>query len=120
MVRTSIGRLKQLGPLPSEEQATVEQLKEYEDLLLGIARPVTDEEARVLSKLSGLDDCFGLAWTMLQLIQTACRAERSGPPSFAGGRNVRQRTRVESPKGIVGGSSEQLRALPTDLHAILI
>ena len=34
-------------------------------------KPVTDEEACALVKLFGSDDCVGLAWTLLHLIETA-------------------------------------------------
>ena len=34
-------------------------------------RPVTDDEAALLIRCFGPDDCFGLAWTLLHLIETA-------------------------------------------------
>lgn len=33
--------------------------------------PVTNEEARVLVTLFGPDECYGLAWTLVHLIETA-------------------------------------------------
>jgi hypothetical protein len=69
-VRQEIHDLVKLGPLP-DEGATVERIAEYERLLLSISRPVTDEEATTLAGLFGPDDCYGLAWTLLHLIETA-------------------------------------------------
>lgn len=72
-MRTEIKQLEQLGPLPAESEAGVEQLKGYEQLLNSITKPISDEEARVLVKLFGLnhDSCFGVAWTLIHLIETA-------------------------------------------------
>jgi hypothetical protein len=70
-VRPAVGRLLDLGPLPQEELATPPQLELYQSLLGQIDPPVTDEEARVLMSLFGNDDCFGAAWTLLHLIETA-------------------------------------------------
>jgi hypothetical protein len=69
-VRQEIHELVKLGPLP-DEQANVERIAEYERLLLSISRPVTDEEAKALVGLFGPDDSYGLAWTLLHLIETA-------------------------------------------------
>lgn len=35
-----------------------------------ISRPVTGEEARALVDCFGSDDCYGVAWTLLHLIET--------------------------------------------------
>ena len=47
------------------------KLEERERLLDAIPRPVSNDEAIVLAGLFGPDDCFGLAWTLLHLIETA-------------------------------------------------
>jgi hypothetical protein len=63
-----------MGPPPSEQeliQNPSPRLEQYEQLLLSIQKPVTDEEARALIGLFGADGCFGLAWTLLHLIETA-------------------------------------------------
>jgi hypothetical protein len=36
-----------------------------------IEQPISDDDARALVKLFGPDDSFGLAWTLLHLIETA-------------------------------------------------
>lgn len=42
-----------------------------EQALRAITKPVTDEEARLLVTCFGDDDCFGLAWTLLHVVETA-------------------------------------------------
>jgi hypothetical protein len=71
MVRESVLRLVEMGPLPADQSAAVEELQERERLLKSIEKPVTDAEARELVKIFGPDDCYGLAWLMLHLIETA-------------------------------------------------
>ena len=70
-VRDQVRDLRKLGPLPAEREASVEQLKAYEVLLHAITKPLTDEEARSLACLFGPDECFGLAWTLLHLVEAA-------------------------------------------------
>lgn len=47
------------------------RLEKYQSLLEGIQPPVTNREAEELLKLFGPDECFGLAWTVLHLIESA-------------------------------------------------
>lgn len=76
-VRQEIEELAALGPLPLEErvvagEVTEEQLIRWERLILRIAGPVTDEEARILASLFPTEGtAFGLAWSLLHLIETA-------------------------------------------------
>ena len=71
-MRQEIRELSKLGPLPSEGIDTDADLVDlYANLLSKIAKPVTDEEAKVLVELFGSDDCYGLAWTLVHLIETA-------------------------------------------------
>jgi hypothetical protein len=60
-----------LGPLPSEDSRDVELMEKYDKLYRAINPPVTDEEARVLVKLFGSDGCFGLASSLVHLIETS-------------------------------------------------
>lgn len=83
-VRTEIAELEQLGPLPSEDDAEVPQLKKIEALYRAIAKPITDNEARVLVELFGPDGCYGVATSLMHLIETApgwplkdCLAQRN-------------------------------------------
>jgi len=59
-----------LGPLPSKE-APVDVIRRNQEAISLIHGPITDEEAVELRKSFGPDDCFGLAWTLLHLIETA-------------------------------------------------
>lgn len=70
-MRSEIKRLVLLGPLPPEPAASVEHLRQVEALLLSVTKPVSNEEARALVKLFGSDGCFGLAWSVLHLIESA-------------------------------------------------
>ena len=86
-MRRAVRELLALGPLPSEDEAEVEQLDRYEQLLHSISPPVTDDEARALVRIFPPSDesCYGLAWTLLHLIETAphwplqeCLEDRQG------------------------------------------
>lgn len=70
-MRPEITRLILLGQLLPEAEASVEHLRQLEVLLLSISKPVSNEEARALVRLFGPDSCFGLAWTVLHLIESA-------------------------------------------------
>jgi hypothetical protein len=72
-MRAAIHRLTALGPLPGTDAAQVDQLEHYQQLLSALQPPVSDAEAQVLTGLfppEG-DDCYGLAWTLVHLIETA-------------------------------------------------
>ncbi|MFI7316760.1 hypothetical protein [Streptomyces venezuelae] len=58
------------GPLPDWD-ATEEEIDRRERRLAAISRPVTREEAAALATCFGPDDCYGVAWTLLHLIETA-------------------------------------------------
>ena len=70
-MRPEVEALAKLGPLPAERAASVDFLQHHEKLYRSIRRPVTDEEARALVKLFGADDCFGLAASLMHLVETA-------------------------------------------------
>jgi hypothetical protein len=63
--------LRKLGPLPCSDDANVVVLKRFEELITSIRKPITDEEARVLVKTLGPDECYGLMWSLVGLIETA-------------------------------------------------
>jgi hypothetical protein len=69
-MREQVRQLLELGRLP-DWNADAERIDLYADLIQAIERPVTDEEAKVLVTLFGPDDCYGAAWTLLHLIETA-------------------------------------------------
>jgi hypothetical protein len=69
-IRPAVTDFLAVGPLPDEE-ASVEAIQRSQNLLEQIQGPVTDEEAAALLAGFGPDDCYGLAWTLLHLIETA-------------------------------------------------
>ncbi|MDQ0941766.1 hypothetical protein [Streptomyces sp. V1I1] len=57
------------GPLPdwdASEEETDRRVRQLE----AISRPVTAKEAKALVACFGPDDCYGVAWTLLHLIET--------------------------------------------------
>ena len=70
-MQLAIEKLIQLGRLPSSSDATVVTLQEIEALVEKVQTPITDDEARYLANLFGSDDCFGIAWSLLHLIETS-------------------------------------------------
>ncbi|WPW19196.1 hypothetical protein [Streptomyces sp. HNS054] len=75
MIRDQVREFVRLGcPLPSEQDNSEEgdeAFDEMERALQAIGKPVTDEEAKLLVNCFGEDDCFGLAWTLLHLVESA-------------------------------------------------
>ena len=61
-------------------------------MLESVAKPVTDDEAAALAQLFGPGDCFGLAWTLVHLVESAPRVAPTGPTS-----TCRQRVDCASP-----------------------
>lgn len=70
-MRAEVRRLHALGPLPAEGEATEGGLAAHQAALEAIARPLSDEEGRLLMESFGPDGCFGGAWTLLHLIETS-------------------------------------------------
>ena len=70
-LQESVSLLARMGPLPNSHDASPSVLKETEVLLDSIPRPVSNDDARILVTLFGPDDCNGLAWSLLHLIETA-------------------------------------------------
>jgi hypothetical protein len=62
-----------MGPLPDSASPAYEQgrLEEYQCRLASISKPVSDDEAEALLSLFGQDDSFGLAWTVVHLVESA-------------------------------------------------
>jgi hypothetical protein len=57
------------GPLPDWD-ASGEEIDRRSGQLDAIGSPVTGEEAKALVACFGPDDCYGVAWTLLHLIET--------------------------------------------------
>jgi hypothetical protein len=70
-MRSEVKTLIDIGQLPTERDATVDALQAIENAYKAIVRPVSNEEARQLISLFGDDGCFGLASSLMHLIETA-------------------------------------------------
>jgi hypothetical protein len=70
-IRGAVADFAERRPLPAEDDATQEGIELLEGLLNVIAAPVSDEEAQALLGTFGPDGCFGLAWSVLHLIESA-------------------------------------------------
>jgi hypothetical protein len=57
------------GSLPDWD-ASEEEIDRRDKQLSAISRPVTAEEAKALVSCFGPDDCYGVAWSLLHLIET--------------------------------------------------
>ena len=84
MVRSEVDYLVSLGTLPAEQNADPSLVETFQRALESISPPVTTQEAKELLNVFGPDDCFGGAWTLLHLIETAPETPlTSTPPSDA-------------------------------------
>jgi hypothetical protein len=70
-VRLEVEDLARLGPFPYELDISDADLTVREDLVRRITEPVSEEEARAMLRLFGEDELFGLAWSLVTLIESA-------------------------------------------------
>ena len=71
-MRPEVTALLALGTMPSEDDAEAQYVDAFAARLEAISRPVSDDEAARLVTLFGPpDSLFGLAWSLLHLIETA-------------------------------------------------
>jgi len=70
-MQSAIVELSKMGLLPSSTDPDTETIEKFQTLLEAVQQPVSDEEACILVKLFGPDECFGLAWSLIHLIETA-------------------------------------------------
>jgi len=70
-MQAAVEALLRLGPLPNSASAAMPRIQAFEEQLSKVNTPVSDEEAKALVGLFGPDDCFGLAWTLLHLIESS-------------------------------------------------
>lgn len=94
-VRAEVRALVDAGPIRSEGSATEESVGEVEDMINAISSPVSDREVHELLKAFGEDDCFGLSWTLLRLIETAPGALSAEYPELSSPWVVLLRRRVQ-------------------------
>jgi hypothetical protein len=70
-MQSVVQELVKLGQLPSSVKANLVNLEKFQTLLMKVEQPISDDDAQALVKLFGPDECFGLAWTLVHLIETA-------------------------------------------------
>lgn len=68
-IRKEVQAFVSSGPLP-DSSASEGTIAERQDQLRQISRPVTSEEAALLMTAFGTDDCFGLSWQLLHLVES--------------------------------------------------
>jgi hypothetical protein len=74
MIRPEVRTLAEFGPLGDEESCPQGELEAIEDSYSRIERRLTLDEARILLPLldrPSEDSLFGLAWSVLHLLETA-------------------------------------------------
>lgn len=70
-LQEAVRELAILGPLPGSASPDIAKLRKQENALRRVRKPISDDEARALIALFGPDDCHGLAWTLVHLIESA-------------------------------------------------
>lgn len=72
-MRTAVIELVALGRLPDEATASVPVLQSFERALQELEPPLSDEEALALLSVFPLGEasCFGLAWSIVHLVESA-------------------------------------------------
>lgn len=79
-MRPEVVAFLKLGPLPSES-ADLAMIERAELALHSILPPLTEDEAEAVLACFGTDDCFGLAWSLVHLIESAPTAFPRVAPS---------------------------------------
>jgi hypothetical protein len=69
-VRKEVRSFVDLGPLPPEDTASEAEVREAQHHVEAITPPVSREEVTLLIGSFRRDTCFGLAWTLLHLIES--------------------------------------------------
>lgn len=70
MIRDSVRRLLDLGPIPGEKDE-VSPIEDWEAALQQITKPIANEEAEALTLIFPPDLAFGLGHTLLHIVETA-------------------------------------------------
>jgi hypothetical protein len=72
-IRREVHDFVDMGSLPDSHEADEAHVARLEIALMKISPPVSEEEAVLLAAAFGPDECFGLAWTLVHLIESAPR-----------------------------------------------
>ncbi|MDN5786270.1 hypothetical protein [Pseudorhodobacter sp.] len=78
-MRREIREFVALGHLPDYD--TDADIEPFATAIHAIPTPVSDVEAEALMPSFGKEDCFGLAWTLLHIIETSPNLHPKSPPS---------------------------------------
>lgn len=70
-LRPEVESFMLLAPLPDSNNADEATVQQLSVALENIRPPVSSAEAIRLSTAFGTDECFGLAWTLLHLIESS-------------------------------------------------
>lgn len=70
MIRPEVLEFTLLGKLP-DSSSPESVIEKCEQALAGIHPPISIEEGQLLVNCFGTDDCFGMAWTLLHLIESS-------------------------------------------------
>ena len=72
MMQKNIEKLNQLGPMPDEsyEEVSEKIVDEYADLINGVKKPISLDEAKILIKLFPPISVYGVEWSLLHLIES--------------------------------------------------
>jgi len=98
-MRDEVSELVRLGSLPPESsQGTA--IAERQALLEQITPPLSLSEARALAGILGPDDCFGLAWSVVHLIESAPGWSTSHIPLGASPFLAMLRSRASKSRGV--------------------
>ncbi len=71
MIRLEIAKLAEMGEFPASKAADVALVRQRQELLSRVTPPISDDEAKELIRVFGPDDYYGLAWTVLHLIESS-------------------------------------------------
>jgi hypothetical protein len=86
-MRPEVLKLVSIGPLPSSS-SELQRINEWQEAVERIQPPVSDVEAEALTALfpPREDECYGLAWVLIHLVETApnwplehCLQDRCNP-----------------------------------------
>lgn len=71
-MRLEVKHLIGKGQLPSSDSG-IPTIEQWQEALEKIKPPLSDEEAIALTRLfpTNDDECYGLAWTLIHLVETA-------------------------------------------------
>jgi hypothetical protein len=70
-MRQSVNELIKMGSLPSEESYDIDFIQKYQNILHNIQPPLSNEEATKLITFFGNNESYGLAWSLLHLIESS-------------------------------------------------